>query len=115
MNILLIHLGTGVDALAESLREFGHHVRILRSAADAAGPLSGAAPDVIVARLESDAAAALEVMDGLASQRALCGVPLLITGSNEVGITAARRRFPQASFARLDAVQTTLASIEAGE
>ena len=40
---------------------------------------------------------------------------ILVTGANEVAITAARRRFPDASFCRPDAVHTSIASIEAEE
>lgn len=116
MRLLLVHLGAGDDdELVATLREFGHEVRVLVREDEARLPWDDYRPSVIVARLESDSARCLDVVDALVSARALAAAPILVTGGNELAITAARRRFPDASFARVDAVQTALASIEAGE
>lgn len=115
MKILLVHLGAAPgDELVDALTEFGHDVRIVADAAGAALP-PGFAPDVIVARLENDAAQGLDVVAAIRSVRGATRLPLLVTGGNELALTAARRRFPEANFARIDTVQTALASIEAGE
>lgn len=116
MKILLIHLGAADGGeLSDSLREYGHVVRAVANAADVKLPWIDFQPDVIVVRLESDAAAGLDAAEAIAAKRALVGAPMLVTGSNEVALEAARRRFPDASFARLDHVMTALASIEANE
>lgn len=116
MRILLVHLGANDDDdLVAAVREFGHDVRVVTKPQDVGEPWTEHRPDVIVVRLEADSARCLDVLEALASKRHLVGAPILVTGGNELAITAARRRFPDASFARLDALQTALASIEAGE
>lgn len=116
MKIVLVDLGApdGRD-LAGSLRDVGHVVRVASGAADAGLPWTDFAPDVLVVRLEADAAAGLDLAAAIAAKPTMAGAPLLVTGSNEVALEAARRRFPEASFARLDHVVTALASIEADE
>lgn len=116
MKILLVHLGgTDGDALAASLEESANDLRTVSRADDAKAPWTGWTPDVVVAVLAADHARALDLVASLVAQRPLAGVPLLVTGGNELAIIAARRRFPDASFARPDAVETALASIVAGE
>ena len=116
MKILLVHLGdTDGRELAASLEESANDLRIVSHLDQARTPWTGWRPDVVVALLAADSAKALDLVDALLSQRPLVGAPLLVTGGNELAITAARRRFPEASFARLDTVETALASIVAGE
>ena len=116
MKILLVQLdASDDDPLTAGLNETGHDLRIVATAAEARTPWGEWRPDVIVARLEAESARTLDLVESLVAQRPLAGAPLLVTGGNELGITAARRRFPEASFARLDSVETALASIEAGE
>jgi len=116
VKILLFHMGAvDADPLAESLREFGHSVRVAGGRADAELPWDDFHADVIVARLESEAAKGLDVLDLILSKRPLVGAPLLVTGGNELALTAARRRFPDANFTRIDALQTALASLESDE
>ena len=113
MKVLLVHVGASLDdPLAASLSDWGHSVRLATSDADAALPWTDYRPDVILARLEGDSAKGLDLLEKLASKRPLVGAPVLVTGGNELAVTAARRRFPDASFARIDAVATALASIE---
>jgi CheY-like chemotaxis protein len=116
VKILYFHMGAdAADPVAADLREFGHSVLVAGGPADLDLPWDDFRPDVIVARLESEAAKGLDVLERLVSKRPLVGAPLLVTGGNELALTAARRLFPDASFARLDALATALASIEAGE
>jgi hypothetical protein len=113
--VLLVESETAAGAasgLAEDLREAGHEVRPRGAASGDAAPWK---PDVLLVRLESDSAAVLDAVDRIAGERSFVGAQLLFTGGNELALTAARRRFPDASFARLDNVATALASIEANE
>lgn len=120
MRVLLVESRTvesetaaGAPAgFAEDLREAGHEVR---SRAAAAADVIPWKPDVLLVRLESDSAALLDHVERISSERMYVGAPILFTGGNELALTAARRRFPDASFARLDNVATALASLEAGE
>lgn len=114
MKILLVeHDASGGGELTANLAEFGHVVRVVRSAQPE--PPAGFRPDVVLGRLEGESAAGLDLLEQVTVRRGLAGAPILVTGSNEVALSAARRRFPEASFARLDAVLTALASIEAEE
>jgi chemotaxis response regulator CheB len=97
------------------MRDTGHTVRVAGAAADADLPWTDFHPDVVVARLESESAAGLDLLERILAKRPLIGAPLLVTGGNELALEAARRRFPEASFARLDTLTTALASIEAEE
>ena len=116
MKILLVHLGGAEgDELTASLAESSNDVVVVSGLGDARTPWTGWRPDVVVALLEADSAKALDLVEALLTQRPLAGAALLVTGGNELAITAARRRFPDASFARLDSVETALASIVAGE
>jgi hypothetical protein len=102
------------DPLADALKDAGHEVRTPAEAAPQPATLPWRC-DVIVIRLERDAAAMLDQVTLLTSDRPFVGAPLLFTGGNELALTAARRRFPEANFVRLDNLATALASIEAGE
>lgn len=119
MRILLVHLGgaqTGPeDDLHGILRDFGHDVRLVTDESTPPESWRDFHADVLVARLETDAARALDFLSEVTSKPPLVGAPILVTGRNELAIIAARRRFPEASFARLDTVPTALASMEAGE
>jgi len=119
MRILLVHLGGAQSApeddLHAILRDFGHDVRLVTDENGPPDAWEGFHADVLVARLETDSARALDFLSDLTSKPPLVGAPILVTGRNELAIIAARRRFPEASFARLDTVQTALASMEAGE
>lgn len=116
MKILLVHLGGSADdELAAALREYGHDVRVASNADDGDAPWEDYRPGALVARLEADTAQCLDLVAAIAARPGLGSVPILVTGGNELAVTAARRRFPDASFARLDTVQTALASLEAGE
>lgn len=120
MNVLVIESESDPnDPLWADLGEAGHSARTRAEAGISGGavPEASAAdgawtPDVFLVRLDHDAAALLDETDLIARARRFAGAAILFTGGNELALTAARRRFPQANFARGDQVLTALASIE---
>lgn len=120
MKILMFHPGaTDDDDLSAALREFGHDVHVVEEGAEPVPPSPAGTPsfrpDVVVVRLDEDAAATLDAVHRLLRARSLPPAPLLFTGRNELALASARRRFPDASFARSDLVATALESLHAGE
>ena len=125
MKILMFHPGaTDDDDLAADLREFGHDVQVIEEAPQRPPPAVAPAqpgtpppfrPDVVVVRLDEDAAATLDAVQRMVKAHALPPAPFLFTGRNELALAAARRRFPDGSFARSDLVATALESLHQGE
>ena len=115
MRVLIVESKTEPrDPLFAELAEVGHEARDAQEAIVPVGEIPWK-PDVLVVRLEKDSAAVLDSAERLLSDRRFAGAPLLFTGGNELALMSARRRFPDASFVRIDQIVTALASLEANE
>lgn len=108
MRILLLHLDPARgEELAESMREDGHEVTWV---SDAARPEQ--TPDVIVVCPESSPQRTLDLAARLGADSNVQAASILFVGGTPAALAEAQRRFPKASFARLDALATALASME---
>ena len=108
MKILVLHLDSAHgDALAATLREDGHEVTAVSAAA---APLF--APDVLVICLDAGPQRTLDVAAKLAASAGAQAASMLFVGGTSAALGEAQRRFPTASFTRIDALSTALASME---
>ena len=108
MRVTLLHLDLdGGAPIAARMRDDGH---VVTSIADESAP--NAPPDVLVVCLDAQPQRTLDLAARLG---AACGVPaasILFVGGTPSSLGEAQRRFPKASFTRLDAPSTALASME---
>lgn len=108
MRILLLHLDPARrDEIAGSLTDDGHAVT---SIADAQ-PLTETF-DVFVVCPEASPQLALDLAARIGADARLAAASILFAGGTQAALTEAQRRFPRASFTRLDALATALASME---
>ena len=108
MRIALLHLDPArCDEIAASLTEHGHTVTPLSEAQTLAEP-----PDVFVVCPEASPQLALDLAAKIGADARLGAVSILFAGGTQAALTEAQRRFPRASFTRLDALATALASME---
>jgi len=108
MKILLLHLdAVRRDALAEAIREDGHEVTAVSAA-----PSPPFTPDVFVVCLEASAQRALDLAAKIGAGAQVAVPSILFVGGPAAALAEAQRRFPTASFARMDALPTALASME---
>jgi DNA-binding response OmpR family regulator len=108
MRILLLHLDPARgDEIAASLAEHGHAVTTVTEALTVAE-----APDVFVVCPEASPQLALDLAARIGADASLAAVSILFAGGTQAALTEAQRRFPRASFTRLDALATALASME---
>jgi hypothetical protein len=110
MKILLLHLRPAArDALAASLIDDGHDV-------DAVSDLPGKRgnpPAAVVVCLDESPQRALDMAARLGDAVGVDAASVLFVGGTTAALAEAQRRFPKASFARLDALSTALASMGA--
>jgi len=108
MRILLLHLDPArLDELAASLGDDGHAVT----------PISDEQPltesfDVFVVCAEASPQIALDLAAKIGADARLAAASILFAGGTQAALTEAQRRFPRASFTRIDALVTALASME---
>ncbi len=95
-------------ALADDFEELGHDVEVDESTA---ADVPDGTPDALVVCLDAAPETALERAAVLAERRRLRSVPLLFAGGTEHWLTEAQRRFPRASFARMDVLHNAVASL----
>jgi hypothetical protein len=108
MKVLLLHLdATGRDAIADSLREDGHDVH-----AAASPPSPGFVPAALVVCLDSQPQRTLDLAGRVGAESGVAAASILFVGGTHAAMQEAQRRFPRASFARLDALSTALASMD---
>jgi hypothetical protein len=108
MKILVLHLDPARrDALAASLREDGHDVTAV-----SAPPLPTFTPEVFVVCTEASPQRTLDLAAKIGADAQVEGAAILFAGGTPAALTEAQRRFPKASFTRLDALSTSLASME---
>ncbi len=108
MRLLLLHLDEARAAeVAQSLEDDGHHVTL----ADESSP-DGVRPDVFVVCLDAQPQRALDLAARLGAARGVPATSILFSGGSPAALTEAQRRFPKASFTRVDALMTALASME---
>ena len=109
MRILLLHLDPARrDELAASLTDEGHAVTAVSEANPVTEPV-----DVFVVCPEAEPQLALDLAAKIGADARLAAVSILFAGGTQAALTEAQRRFPRASFARLDALSTALASMDA--
>ncbi len=109
MKILLLHLDpAGRDALAASLVDDGHDVEAV-SALPTKRP--AAPPAAVVVCLEEAPQRALDLAAKLGDAVGVDAASVLFVGGTTAALAEAQRRFPKASFSRLDALSTALASM----
>ena len=108
MRILLLHLDpVRGEEVAASLAEHGHSVTTVTEAQTVTDP-----PDVFVVCPETSPQLALDLAARIGAETNLAAVSILFAGGTQAALTEAQRRFPRASFTRLDALATALASME---
>jgi hypothetical protein len=108
MNVLLFHLdAAGRDTLAGTIRDDGHEVTAVSAAPDV--PV---VPDVFVVCLDASPQRALDLAAKIAAAAQVAVPSMLFVGGPPAALAEAQRRFPSASFARIDALATALASME---
>ncbi len=109
MRILLLHLGrAGREAVAASLADDGHDVVAV---SDLAAPARGARPAAAVVCLDDAPQRALDLAARLGDAVGVDAASVLFVGGTQAALSEAQRRFPKASFARIDALSTALASL----
>jgi hypothetical protein len=113
MRILLLHSGEDADAMAERLRGDGHHVRTVADVPADAGPRPADPAQVLVVCLDSQPQRTLDLAARVGDTAHVPSTSMLFVGGTPAVLVEAQRRFPKASFARLDALSTALASMEA--
>ena len=107
MRIVLLHLDPARrDEIAVSLEEHGHSVTAISDAQQLSDP-----PDVFVICPEASPQLALDLAARIGADARLAAVSMLFAGGTQAALTEAQRRFPRASFTRLDALATALASM----
>jgi hypothetical protein len=108
MRILLLHLDpAGRDALAASLVDDGHDV----AAVSELPARRGAPPSAVVVCLDGAPQRALDMAARLGDAVGVDAASILFVGGTTAALAEAQRRFPKASFSRLDALSTALASL----
>ena len=112
MRVLLLHLDSAArDALAASLADEGHDVVAVSGLpARRAGP----PPAAVVVCLDEAPQKALEAAAGLGDAVGVDAASILFVGGPTAALAEAQRRFPKASFSRMDALSTALASMTSG-
>ena len=108
MRILLLHLDAERrDEIANSLVEDGHYVIAVSDEQPLTEPF-----DVFVVCPEASPQLSLDLAARIGSDARLAAASILFAGGTQAALTEAQRRFPRASFTRLDALATALASME---
>jgi len=108
MKILLLHLDAPRrEELAVSLRDDGHDVTAVSAA-----PSPPFTPDVFVVCLEASPQRTLDFAAKIGAGAKVQAASILFVGGTPAALAEAQRRFPTASFARLDSLSTALASME---
>src|SRR5688572_324909 len=113
MNVLLLHLDApAAAAMAQQLEDDGHSLTLAcdTAAALAARPPS---PHVLVVCLDAQPQRTLDLAARLGAGTEVPTQQILFVGGSSASLGEAQRRFPKASFARLDSLSTSLASMEA--
>src|SRR5262245_56478286 len=106
MKVLLLHLDApGRDAMASALRDDGHEV-----VAVAAPPSPPAQAEVIVVCLDAQPQRTLDLAARIGSESGVPATSFLFAGGGAGALQEAERRFPKASFCRVNALSTALAS-----
>jgi hypothetical protein len=72
----------------------------------------GLVPDVVVVCLDAQPQRTLELAARVANAASVPVPSILFVGGTPAALQEAQRRFPRASFARLDALSTALASMD---
>jgi hypothetical protein len=108
MKILLLHLDPARrETLAASIRDDGHDVTAVSAA-----PSPPFTPDVFVVCLDAAPQRALDLAAKVGAAAGVSAASMLFVGGPPAALAEAQRRFPTASFARIDALPTALASME---
>jgi len=109
MRILLLHLDPKArDALAAELADEGHDVVAV---SDLPKDRRGAPPAAVVVCLDAAPRKTLELAAGLGDAFGVDAASVLFVGGPTAALAEAQRRFPKASFARIDALSTALMSL----
>jgi hypothetical protein len=107
MRVLLLHLEAPErDSVAAALRDDGHDV-----VAVAAAPSPPAEADVIVVCLDAQPQRTLDLAAKVGAESGVPATSLLFAGGSSGALQEAQQRFPKASFCRVDALSTALASM----
>jgi len=108
MKILLLHLDPASrEVLAETIRDDGHDVTAVSAA-----PSQPFTPDVFVVCLDAAPQRALDFAAKIGAGAGVAVASILFVGGPPAALAEAQRRFPNASFARIDSLPTALASME---
>lgn len=108
MRVMLVHLDpAAAERLLESLRDDGHEVTLVVTPPGA----STSPPDVVVVCLDAQPQRTLDLAARIATATQTPAPSLLFAGGTPSALQEAQRRFPKASFARLDSLSTALASM----
>jgi hypothetical protein len=109
MKVLLLHLdGPARDAMASGLRDDGHDV-----VAVAAPPSPPAACEVFVVCLDAQPLRTLDLAAKIGAESGVAATSILFAGGTTAALQEAERRFPKASFSRVEALSTAIASMDA--
>ena len=112
MNVLLLHLDAEqASKMADGLREDGHDVTVATDEASvaAAKPPS---PHVLVVCLDAGSRRTLDLAAHRGGAAAVPAASMLFVGGTTPLLREAQKRFPNASFSRIDQLSTALASME---
>ena len=113
MRIVLLQ--PDADAAASMTEDFGDAgyevLRAGRDADDTMERLGDTRPYAIVICLDREPGTALNWASSLASRRQMRNAPLLFAGGTEEALKTAEEAHPRASFTRMEALLTSLASI----
>ena len=107
MNILVLHLDPHeLEVLAASIADDGHDVTAVSAPAPVPVP-----PDVVVVCLDAEPQRTLDLAARIGADAKVEVASILFVGGTQSALKEAQRRFPTASFARLDTLRTALASM----
>ena len=107
MKVLLLHLDPSErDALAASIADDGHDVTAVSAPVPIPVP-----PDVVMVCLDTEPQRTLDLAARIGADAHVEVASILFVGGTQAALKEAQRRFPTASFARIDTLRTALASM----